>query len=157
MQLTLYSDYSLRVLIYLGLKGTELATITEIATSYNISRNHLVKVVHNLANHGFIATIRGKGGGMRLARAPREINIGEVVRMTEMNFTIVECFDPANCLCPITPVCRLKGVLRDALEKFLGVLDQYTLEDVIANGPKLARILKIPEVPKSAGGSRAGA
>jgi len=157
MQLTLYSDYSLRVLIYLGLKGSELATITEIATRYDISRNHLVKVVHNLANQGFIVTIRGKGGGMRLARAPQEINIGEVVRMTEMNFTVVECFDPANCRCPITPVCRLKGILHDALERFLGVLDQYTLEEVIGNGPQLVRILNIPEGRKSARGSRARA
>lgn len=157
MQLTLYSDYSLRVLIYLGLKGAGLATITEIATSYGISRNHLVKVVHNLANQGVIVTIRGKGGGMRLAREPRAINIGEVVRMTEMNFTVVECFDPANCRCPITPVCRLKGVLHDALERFLGVLDQYTLEDVIGNGPQLVRILKIPAGPKSSAGTRARA
>lgn len=151
MQLTLYSDYSLRVLVYLGLKENEISTITEIAGSYGISRNHLVKVVHNLASHGFIQTTRGKGGGMRLAIPAEEINIGNVVRHTEANFNIVECFDSADPKCPITPICALKGALADAYRAFMAVLDQYTLADVIGNKRQLGQQLKIiPLQPSSA-------
>lgn len=141
MQLTLYTDYSLRVLIFLGLKKDGLSTISEIAESYDISRNHLVKVVHNLAGHGYIQTTRGKGGGLRLAHRPESINIGDVVRHTEVNFTIVECFDMQNCRCPITPICGLKGVLRDATRAFMEVLDRYTLADVLENEGELATVL----------------
>lgn len=145
MQLTLYTDYSLRVLIFLGLKTDGLTTISEIAESYGISRNHLVKVVHNLASHGYIQTARGKGGGLRLAGGPESINVGDVVRHTEVNFTIVECFDKQNCRCPITPVCKLKGVLRDANKAFMDVLDQYTLADVLKNEDELSAILLRPD------------
>ncbi len=142
MQLTLYTDYSFRVLIYLGLKGEGLATITEISENYEISRNHLVKVVHNLSNNGFIHTVRGKGGGMRLAFAPEDINVGTVVRATEKNFNIVECFDRDNSNCPITPVCALKGALKEASRNFIGVLDRYTLADVLVNRDELAGSFK---------------
>ncbi len=142
MQLTLYTDYSLRVLVYLGLKDEGLSTITEISDSYEISRNHLVKVVHNLSNHGFIHTVRGKGGGMRLAFTPDEINIGAVVRATENNFNIVECFDREDSSCPITPVCALKGALKEASRNFIGVLDRYTLADVLVNRDELAATFK---------------
>lgn len=141
MQLTFYTDYSLRVLIFLGLKSGRLSTISEIAESYGISRNHLVKVVHNLAGHGYIQTTRGKGGGLRLARRPEDVNIGEVVRHTEVNFTLVECFDMQSCRCPITPICGLKGVLHDASRAFMDVLDQYTLADVLKNEDQLAMVL----------------
>lgn len=141
MQLTLYTDYSLRVLVYLGLKGDDLATITEIAEHFNISRNHLVKVVHNLANHNFIQTVRGKGGGMRLARRPDLVNIGDVVRHTEPNFNIVECFDRDNQGCVITPICKLKGALHRASRSFMNVLDEYTLADVLQNRDDLSRII----------------
>ncbi|MFQ5470128.1 MAG: Rrf2 family transcriptional regulator [Gammaproteobacteria bacterium] len=143
MQLTLYTDYSLRVLIYLGLKGDELTKITELAENYGISRNHLVKVVHNLGTKEFIHTTRGKGGGVRLARRPEQINIGEVVRHTEMNFNIVECFGNKGPGCPITPVCALKGVLGDAFRSFMNVLDQYTLADVLKNDRQLAQTLHL--------------
>ncbi len=141
MQLTLYTDYSLRVLVYLGLKGEELATISEIAGHFDISRNHLVKVVHNLATHDFIHTVRGKGGGMRLARTPELINIGDVVRHTEPNFNIVECFDRDNKDCAITPICKLKGALHRASRSFMEVLDEYTLADVLQNREDLNRII----------------
>ncbi len=144
MQLTLYTDYSLRVLVYLGLKGEALATITEISDNYEISR------VHNLSNNGFIHTVRGKGGGMRLAFAPEDINVGTVVRATEKNFNIVECFDRDNSNCPITPVCALKGALKEASRNFLGVLDRYTLADVLVNRDELAasfKSIKIVEQP----------
>jgi len=150
MQLTLYTDYSLRVLVYLGLKDEGLSTITEISDNYEISRNHLVKVVHNLSNNGFIHTVRGKGGGMRLAFKPDEINIGTVVRATENNFNIVECFDSESSSCPITSVCALKGALKEASRNFIGVLDRYTLADVLVNRDELSatfKSIKIVEQP----------
>ena len=144
MQLTLYTDYSLRVLVYLGLKTDELVTISEIAENYGISRNHLVKVVHNLSTHDFIDAVRGKGGGLRLARSPEQIHIGEVVRHTEPNFNLVECFDktdPGGC--PIISMCKLKGGLRKAFQAFMAVLDEVTLADVLSNRDELAPPLNI--------------
>ncbi len=143
MQLTVYTDYSLRVLIYLGMRPQQQATITEIAESYGISRNHLVKVVHNLSNMGYINTSRGRGGGMILAFTPKEINIGEVVQKTEPNFVLVECFDKENNTCPIAPGCALIKALKAAKSSFLDVLNQYTLADVVANADQLAGLLKV--------------
>ncbi len=135
MQLTLYTDYTLRVLAYLSLKDPgEKATITEIAEYYDISRNHLVKVVHHLAQKGFIQTTRGKSGGIRLARPAEEINIGEVVRATEPNFNIVECFDREKAKCVVEPACMLKPVLGEATRRFMEVLDKYTVADIIRDG-----------------------
>lgn len=129
MQLTLYSDYSLRVLIYLSRTPNELTTITQIAEFYNISRNHLVKVVHKLAQLGFILSTRGKNGGIKLAYPANEIFIGDVVRKTEPSFCLVECFNEKTNRCAITGICRLKGILSEGLQAFLNVLDQYTLEE----------------------------
>lgn len=143
MQLTLYTDYSLRVLIFLGMRPERQATITEIAESYGVSRNHLVKVVHNLASLGYINTTRGRGGGMLLARPAKEINIGDVVRRTEANFDLVECFDKENNTCPIAPGCILIKGLKAARSAFLDVLDGFTLADVVANSDQLAGLLKI--------------
>jgi Rrf2 family nitric oxide-sensitive transcriptional repressor len=145
MQLTFYTDYSLRVLLYLGLSPRRMVTITEIADSYGISRNHLVKVVHNLATHGFLNTTRGRGGGLTLARRPREINIGDVVRHTEVNFELVECFNLQRNTCPIAPACFLKGALHDAQKAFMAVLDRYTLDDMLENKEWLGKVLKVPE------------
>ncbi|VEF48897.1 NO-dependent activator of the ResDE regulon [Bacillus freudenreichii] len=132
MRLTNYTDYSLRVLIYLALKKPEeLANITEIAEAYGISRNHLTKVIHELGKMGVIHTIRGRGGGIKLALAPEEINIGEVVRKTEDDFNIVECFSEGPSQCVISPVCGLKHVLNRALFAYLAVLDEYTLADIV--------------------------
>lgn len=130
MHITRYTDYALRVLIYLGLKGEELATIQEIADRYGISKNHLMKVVHDLQQRGYVATLRGKGGGLRLARPAEEIGIGALVRDTEQDLEIVECFGADND-CIITPACRLKHILGDALNAFLAVLDGYTLADLL--------------------------
>lgn len=140
MQLTQYTDYALRTLLYLAVTK-ENATITEIAERYNISRNHLVKVVHNLGKLGYITTIRGRQGGLRLARSPESINLGEVVRRTEPNFHLVECFDLLNDQCILTPGCQLKGVLGKAFKAFMVVLDGYTLADLISNRRELERIL----------------
>ena len=130
MQLTLYTDYSLRVLLYLGLVPGRTATITEIAEVYQISRNHLVKVVHNLSIHGFIQTTRGRGGGIALPCPPEDIVIGNVVRHTEVNFNLAECFDLERNTCPIAAACRLKGVLHEAQHAFICVLDKQTLADI---------------------------
>ncbi len=131
MQLTLHTDYSLRVLIYLAEKGDTLATISEVASFYGISRNHLVKVVHHLAGADFIHTMRGKNGGMRLARPPEDISVGDVVRKMEPNFDIVECFNTESRDCTVAPLCALKGVLYQASNEFLSLLDRYTLADAI--------------------------
>jgi len=144
MHITRYTDYSLRVLIYLSAQGDRLATIQEIADSYDISKNHLMKVVHQLNKKGYIETIRGKKGGMRLHMAPEDINIGILVRETEQDLSIVECFSSKNA-CRITPVCGLKSMFNEALKAFLEVLDQYTLADVIQDQhrPQLLRLLQI--------------
>ena len=143
MQLTLYTDYSLRVLIYLGTHQDKQATITEVAQSYKISRNHLVKVVNNLANLGYIYTVRGRGGGMLLAHKPEQINIGEVVSRTEPNFHLVECFDAPNNTCPIASCCALIEGLGRAQQAFLDVLNAVTLADVVANRDELASQLQV--------------
>src|SRR6185369_3161940 len=126
MRLTIFTDYALRVLIYLGAHRDEerLATIGDIAAAYRISENHLMKVVHNLARHGYVQTTRGKGGGMQLARAPEEINIGAVVRITEDDMALVECFQDGPPKCPIVSACSLQGVLAEALREFFAVLDR---------------------------------
>ena len=144
MYITRYTDYSLRVLIYLAAEGDRLATIQEIADSYDISKNHLMKVVHQLNKKGYIETIRGKKGGMRLHMAPQDINIGILVRETEQDLSIVECFSSKNA-CKITPVCGLKSMFGEALKAFLEVLDRYTLADVIQDHhrPQLLRLLQI--------------
>lgn len=131
MRLTRYTDYALRVLLYLGTNPDRLSTINEIAAYHNISRNHLMKVVHQLGAWGYIDTLRGKGGGIRLAHRPSDIIIGDVVRHTEENLEIVECFTPGNSECVIQPGCRLKVVLDEALNSFLATLDLYTLADFL--------------------------
>jgi Rrf2 family transcriptional regulator, nitric oxide-sensitive transcriptional repressor len=143
MQLTQYTDYSLRVLIYLGIHRDRRVTITEISNAYDISRNHLVKVVHQLANNGWITTIRGKSGGMHLAFPPEQINIGTIIRQTEPHFNLLECFDTTNDKCVISPSCSLKRTLYQARKAFLDVLDQHTLADSL--GSKSAEIIQIFE------------
>jgi len=145
LRLTTFSDYSLRVLMYLGVHDARLATVGEIAAAYGVSENHLVKVVHYLAQQGYIETLRGKGGGMRLARSPAKINVGEVVRGAEESLTLVECFDKATSGCRIEDACLLKGVLGRAMDAFFVVLDRHTLADLLMPKPRLARILLVPQ------------
>jgi Rrf2 family nitric oxide-sensitive transcriptional repressor len=145
VQLTRYSDYTLRVLIYLALHPERLVTIEEIARSYDISKAHLVKVVHQLGLRGYVETVRGRRGGLRLARRAEEIRVGEVVRSTEENMDLVECFDPENSQCAIEPACGLRSVLHEALGAFLAVLDRYTIADLVARRRKpLVRLLAAP-------------
>lgn len=131
MKLTLYTDYGLRVLLYLSLQ--ERATVTEIAESYGIARPHVVKVVHHLGRMGLIHTQRGRAGGIWLAKAPEEINLGDVVRKLEPDFHIVGCFGGNDAGCVLSPVCSLKGVLGLALSSFLDVLDQHTIADLVTD------------------------
>jgi Rrf2 family nitric oxide-sensitive transcriptional repressor len=131
MRLTLYTDYSLRVLIYLASRKDEVVTITELAEFYNISRNHLVKVVHNLGIQGYIHTTRGKKGGLRLARPASEIVIGSVVRKMEPDFDLLECFNTVTDHCVITHSCNLKSILIRARDDFLATLDLYTVADSV--------------------------
>lgn len=143
MRLTVLSDYSLRVLMYVGTSPERLVTIDEIAHAYGISDNHLMKVVQMLARNGFIETVRGRGGGMRLAKPPGEISIADVLRVTEEDFSLVECFRTANT-CRIAPVCRLRGFLDEALTAFFDVLDRRTLADLIARPkPLVAKLHRV--------------
>jgi Rrf2 family nitric oxide-sensitive transcriptional repressor len=144
MRLTAYTDYSLRVLIYLGLQEHRLATISELSETYGLSANHLMKIIHNLGKLGYIETVRGRGGGMKLAGAPEEINLGQVVRQTESDFAVTECFDAdRRADCVITPACRLQLVLGKAVEAFLDVLDNHTLADLLQNRTRLRSLLNI--------------
>ena len=132
MQITSYTDYALRVLIYLASSPDRQATISEVSDFFNISRNHLVKVVHQLGSKGFVKTLRGKGGGFSLQRPPEQISIGEVVRSMETHFNWVECFDPALQSCRLLPNCGLKHSLARAGDAYLQVLDAATLADVLS-------------------------
>jgi Rrf2 family transcriptional regulator, nitric oxide-sensitive transcriptional repressor len=143
MQLTNYTEYALRVLLLLGtLDPEEKTNIKEISKTFSISENHLSKIVYELGKLGYIETIRGRNGGIRLARKPEEIRIGTVVRNTEENLSLVECFAGHGNHCVLTPVCQLKRVLHEALESFLQVLDSYTLADLLSNKQHLQMIFR---------------
>lgn len=153
MHLTTFSDYSTRVMMYLGLQQGKLVTISEIAKAYKISENHLTKVVHHLAQRGYVETIRGKGGGLRLSRAPDTVNLGEMIRSTEGDTGLLPCLD-AESTCCIQPACKLMGMLREAQTAMFKVLDKYTLADLLYQDEPLVRILmysaphdKSPENP----------
>ncbi len=149
MQLSKFTDYALRVLIYLATRPAqgELATIDEIAARYAISREHLRKIVHQLAQAGYIESRRGRGGGLRLARPPAEISIGAVVRETEESLAIVECFQSGAASCQIAGVCGLAGMLDEALRAFLAVLDGYSLADIVQGHTALLARLGFSAAP----------
>lgn len=140
VRLTVQSDYALRCLMYLAMNPDRVCTIAEIAVHFEISRHHLVKVVHKLSRCGFIRSTRGRGGGIELASAPSELALGRVVRATETDLGIVECFQ-RDSACLIEPACRLKAVLGEALEAFFDVLDQHTLQDLTFRNRKLRTLL----------------
>lgn len=128
MKLTRYTDYALRVLMHLAARPQRLSSISEIARSYGISQNHLMKVVHDLRKEGYLAAVRGRSGGIRLGRPAAEINVGAVVRHTEEGFELVDC---GSCI--IAPACGLTGVLGEALAAFMAVLDRHSLADLVAD------------------------
>lgn len=146
MQLTLYTDYGLRTLISLALAPDERQTVTSISDSYGISRNHLVKVVAQLAELGYVKTLRGKGGGIRLARPAAEIRVGQVVRDLECELGAVACLQKEGASCAIAPSCRLRGLLAEAMDAFMAVLDRHTLADLVRQRAPMARLLGIPLV-----------
>jgi Rrf2 family nitric oxide-sensitive transcriptional repressor len=134
MRLTRQTDYSLRLLIYLALAEGRLVTIAEVAENFQVSRNHLMKIANQLSNLGYLESLRGKGGGIRLARTPAQVRLGQLVRATEPPQPLVDCHNPP---CPIAGNCGLVGVLNQAQLAFLASLDQYSLADVISNRDQL--------------------
>lgn len=141
MKLTHYSDLGMRLLMYLALNKDEVVTIQEVSDRFAISKNHLVKISHQLTKSGLIESIRGRNGGVRLARAPEEINVEEALRATEDNFDLVECFSPDSHRCVISDVCKLSGVLDKASAAFFSVLRQFSLADLIRNGQAIENSL----------------
>jgi len=141
MQITRFTDYSLRVLMLLGLYPNRLVTIEEIAQRHGISHEHLRKIVHRLAVLGYIESVRGRHGGLRLALAPEDINLGEVVRDFETDMKIVECFATDAGECPIESCCRIQPIFQEALGAFLDVLDSHTLSDILRPRRRLLHLL----------------
>lgn len=131
MRLTLHTDYALRLLMLLAVEPEHRHTIGEVAQRYDISRNHLMKVTQTLSQSGFLESLRGRCGGLRLGRSPASINLGAVVRATEDSLALVECFDQENNHCLISPACGLRGPLDQALRAFFAVLDRHSLADLI--------------------------
>ena len=143
MRLTTFTDYSLRVLIYLGTHDRQRAAVGEIAEAYGISKNHLMKVILFLAEEGYVVTTRGRGGGVQLKLNPDRIRIGDVVRKSEADSVLVECFSPGDSECRIENACRLRSAFHKAAQAFYSVLDTYTLADLIGNRPTMVRLLRI--------------
>ena len=154
MRLTTFTDYSLRMLIFVATAPGERATIAEVAAAFGISESHLVKAAHLLGKSGVLATTRGRGGGLRLARPAPAIRIGAVVRATEGGDLLAECFDRASNRCVLTKACRLARVLGEALSAYYAVLDRYTLADLVENRAKVVAILHPPR--RALRASRAG-
>lgn len=147
MRLTAYSNFCLRTLMVAAVRAPELSTVQDVASRFGISRAHLVKCVHRLGQWGYLENVRGNRGGFRLARAPGEITVGEVVRHTEEGFDLVSCFDETATDCPLRADCRLKTALVAARDAFLDTLDATTLADVTANADALRQVLEfdLPE------------
>ena len=146
LRLTVYSDFALRLLMYLAVKDDGLATISEVAESYGISKNHLMKVAHQLGVAGYIETVRGRRGGLRLAVPAERIGLGEVVRRTEPDMALVPCFKPVDAPCAIRPCCVLRSALDRALVAFVEVLDGYTLGDLVQPRAPLRALLAVTPV-----------
>lgn len=143
MQISTYSDYSFRVLMQAALRSPARITVDEVAQTYGISRHHLVKIVHDLGQNGYLATQRGIGGGFTLARPPGEIRLGDIVRLGEETETVIECMDKNHRPCRIAPACRLKGVLDEAAAAFFKVLDDYSLANLVKQPTKIKMVLGI--------------
>jgi Rrf2 family nitric oxide-sensitive transcriptional repressor len=141
VHLTQFSDYSLRLVIYLACHPEQVVSADEVSRAFGISRHHLVKVVQTLTNLGVVEAQRGRGGGMRLAMRPSEINVGWLIRQAEPHFNLLECFDPETNTCPIAPACGLKGLLHRAQQAFLGVLDESNLEQLLTRRSELVSLL----------------
>jgi Rrf2 family nitric oxide-sensitive transcriptional repressor len=141
VRLTQFSNFAIRVLMYAGLDGSRPCAVPEMARAYGVSYDHLKKAAGEMCRLGYLEAVRGRSGGVRLARRPEDIRIGEVIRHTEGRVVLVECFDPATATCPLPPACRLKVALEEALDAFFAVLDGYTLADLIARPDELTPLL----------------
>ncbi|WP_299795838.1 Rrf2 family transcriptional regulator [uncultured Shewanella sp.] len=146
MQLTRYTDFGIRTLMYLAIQPDreELFRISEITEVFELSPNHVSKIVHHLGKLGYLETIRGKSGGFRLGMSPKDINIGKLVRVLENSLAPIDCSKP---YCRFTPSCQLKGVLADAVAAYLAVIDAYTLEDIVSNRDELKQLLPELSIP----------
>lgn len=147
MKLTFHTDYALRMLIFLAVHEERPSTVSDVASAYGLSRNHLLKVAFNLGRLGYVKTTRGRSGGVALAMAPEDINVGAVIRAMEDDFALMECLRPEGGCCIITPACRLKGIVRKAIDAFLEVFDAHTLADLVGNRALLAGLLDSPGYP----------
>lgn len=145
MRLTVYTDYSLRLLMYLAVKDGGLATISEVARNYGISKNHMMKVAYQLGVAGYVETVRGRGGGLRLAKPVEAIGLGDVIRRTEPDMALVQCFQPVDAPCAIRPACVLRRALERAGNAFLEVLDDYSLADLVKPRAPLRSLLSIDD------------
>jgi Rrf2 family transcriptional regulator, nitric oxide-sensitive transcriptional repressor len=143
MRLSTYSDYSIRVLMQAALRSPERVTVDEVADTFGISRHHLVKVVHDLGRSGYLRTQRGIGGGFTLGRPPEQIRLGDIVRLGEESDKVIDCADQPGRQCRLFPACRLKGVLNEAASAFFGVLDDYTLADLVKQPSRMRTALKL--------------
>ena len=146
MRLTSYTNYSLRILMYCGVHPERLVTIPEIATAFGLSRAHLLKSARQLGQLGYLQTIRGRNGGIRLALAPEQMVVGDIVRALEDTSEFVECFNPARNQCRIAGVCKLSGLLRRGLQRFYEELDTMTLADLVSDGEELRVRLPLVEL-----------
>jgi Rrf2 family nitric oxide-sensitive transcriptional repressor len=142
MQLNRFTDYACRALMYAAVHDGERCTVDDIAAAFAVSRHHLVKVVNELQHLGYLETRRGRSGGLKLARLPADIRLGTLVRQTEASLALVECFE-RDTTCPLNPACRLQGVLREATEAFLDVLDRYSLADLVAQPRHRSRVIAL--------------
>jgi Rrf2 family nitric oxide-sensitive transcriptional repressor len=142
MQLTYFSDYALRLVLYLAAHADRLVSIQEVSRAYVVSQHHMVKVARLLIDRGIVSGVRGRRGGLRLNVPPDQLTIGGLVRLTEPHFDIVECFDGATNTCPIAPACGMKGVLRQANRAFLDVLDTHTVAEFLPRAPALLKLWK---------------
>lgn len=156
MQLTVRSNHAMRLMMYCALNGQGLTPVSEIARACNMSEAHLAKIANRLAANGFVETVRGRGGGVRLAADPAALSVGAVVRTTEMGACLIECLDLENNTCPLIGACKFRGVVGRALEAFLAVLDEVTLADLVADGDDLKALMGIgcdgPRLSRAAAG-----
>jgi Rrf2 family nitric oxide-sensitive transcriptional repressor len=143
MHMTQFTDFALRTLLYLAIHRDRLVPVAEVSAAYGISNHHMVKVAHRLAQLGYVDSARGRGGGLRLARDPADLTVGEVVRATEPHLHLVECFDRAHNTCPIVTACELQRVLTAARDAFLAQLDRHRLADLVREPRRAEQLVKI--------------
>lgn len=141
MRMTLQTDYALRMLIFLAVRPEAPCTVSDVAEAYGLSHNHLLKVARRLGQLGAVTTLRGRAGGITLAKEPENIGLGAIVRGIEESLALVECMGAGESACVLTPACRLKGIVAEALDAYLAVFDRYTLADLVTNRQSLTGLL----------------